>query len=112
MIVCMLCTNWIVLQPDWPAIAKDAGISVGAVQKRFSRLKIKIQQYVSATASGESSNKGANSSASSNKDVNSSESPNKDTNSSETKTDIDSSESSNKDVDSSESPKKDADGSE
>ncbi|KAJ6191160.1 hypothetical protein N7519_001181 [Penicillium mononematosum] len=47
---------------DWPAMAKDAGTSVGTVQKRFSRLRVKIQQCLSAVASSESSGKGTNSS--------------------------------------------------
>ncbi|OQE23350.1 hypothetical protein PENFLA_c011G01657 [Penicillium flavigenum] len=67
---------------DWPTMAKDAGTSVGTLQKRFSRLRIKIQQYLSVVASSESSGNGTNSSEA-NKDVDGSESPKKDANGSE-----------------------------
>jgi hypothetical protein len=77
-------------------MAKDTGISVGTLQKRWYRLRVKIQQYLSAVSSSESSGKGTNSSDT-NKDVDGSESPKKDIDSTETDEDVDSSKSPKKD---------------
>ncbi|KAJ6156363.1 hypothetical protein N7497_005248 [Penicillium chrysogenum] len=85
-----------VMDINWPAMAKDTGISVGTLQKRWYRLRVKIQQYLSAVSSSESSGKGTNSSDT-NKDVDGSESPKKDIDSTETDEDVDSSKSPKKD---------------
>lgn len=47
-------TDWIILQIDWPAVARVAGKSVGTVKKQWSRLNIKLEKSVPAVNTSDS----------------------------------------------------------